>query len=172
MKLDLRRFRGETDHLSRRFEAAAFPLQDEDVRLAAPVDFEADIHKDKAKVRLTGRVRTTLEVACSRCLETFAVPVDAPLDLLFLPASENSGEGEQAVEEDDIGVSYYRDDEIDLSEVMREQFYLALPMKPLCREDCQGLCPVCGKNRNRETCDCQTAWVDPRMASLKKLLEK
>ena len=56
---------------------------------------------------------------------------------------------------------------IDLGEVMREQFYLALPMKPLCREDCQGLCPVCGINRNRETCTCQAEWVDPRLEAVR-----
>ena len=172
MKLDVRRFRGETDHLSRRFEPAGFPFEDEDVRLAAPVEFDADVRKDGPRVRLKGRVRTMLEAPCSRCLEPFSVPVDAPFDLLFLPAVENSGDDEQAVTDDDIGVSYYRDDEIDLLDVMREQFYLALPMKPLCREDCQGLCPVCGTNRNRESCNCQTGWVDPRMAPLKKLLEQ
>jgi uncharacterized protein len=52
---------------------------------------------------------------------------------------------------------------------MREQFYLALPMKPLCREDCKGLCPICGVNRNRETCSCRSEWVDPRMEALRKL---
>jgi uncharacterized protein len=55
---------------------------------------------------------------------------------------------------------------------MREQFFLTLPMKPLCRPDCQGLCPVCGKNRNREQCDCKAEWVDPRLAELRKLLDK
>ena len=55
---------------------------------------------------------------------------------------------------------------------MREQFYLALPMKPLCREDCRGLCPVCGINRNRETCSCQATWVDPRLEALKSFKTK
>jgi uncharacterized protein len=171
MKLDIRQFRGDTEHVVRRLDPSAFALQDEEFRLAAPVEFEADVRKDVAKVRLVGRVKATLECSCSRCLEPFTVPVDAPFDLLFLPAAENAGEGEKEIAEDDIGVSYYRDDVIDLGEVMREQFILALPMKPLCREDCQGLCPVCGINRNREQCDCQTGWVDPRMAPLKNLLE-
>ena len=76
---------------------------------------------------------------------------------------------EREVGEDDLGVSYYKDDAVDLSEIVREQFYLALPMKPLCREDCKGLCPVCGKNRNREACTCQSEWVDPRLEPLKNL---
>jgi uncharacterized protein len=52
---------------------------------------------------------------------------------------------------------------------MREQFYLALPMKPLCRDDCQGLCPTCGINWNKGTCDCTNQWEDPRLAALKAL---
>ena len=171
MKFDLRRFRGDTDRLARRIEPAALALEDDELRVVEPIDFAAEIHKDGSKIRLKGRVRTSLEVPCSRCLEPFRVTVDAPLDLLFLPAADDAGGGERAVGDDDIGVSYYRDDEIDLGEVIREQFYLALPMKPLCREDCQGLCPTCGANRNRETCDCRTDWVDPRLEPLKKLLD-
>jgi uncharacterized protein len=171
MKFDLRRFRAGTEHLARRIQPADLALQDDEFRVVEPVDFEADIHKDGSKVRLKGRVGTTLEVPCSRCLEAFRVPVEAPLDLLFLPAAEDAGNGERAVGDDDLGVSYYQDDEIDLGEVIREQFYLALPMKPLCREDCQGLCPTCGSNRNRETCDCRNDWVDPRLEALKKLLD-
>ena len=62
-----------------------------------------------------------------------------------------------------------RDDQIDLDEVLREQFYLALPMKPLCREDCAGLCPQCGTNRNTGTCSCETEPEDPRLAPLRRL---
>jgi uncharacterized protein len=172
MLLDLSRFRGGLDRLDRRFEPADFSLKDEEFRLIAPVELGVEIRKDSQKVRLVGTLRTTLECDCSRCLELFAVPVDSTLDLLFLPASANVARGdddEQEVREDDVGVSYYKDDEIDLGDVMREQFYLALPMKPLCREDCRGLCPECGVNRNRETCACKTEWVDPRMDPLKKL---
>ena len=100
------------------------------------------------------------------------MPVDAALDLLFLPGTDNVGEGERPVEEDDLGVSFYHDDRIDLADVIREQFYLALPMKPLCRADCKGLCPTCGSNRNRETCSCRPAWVDPRLEKLKELRTK
>jgi uncharacterized protein len=168
MLLDLSRLRGK-GHLERRYEPSAFGPRDDDFRVKAPVELTADVHKDGRKVRLTGRLRTELECDCGRCLDPFAVPVDVPLDLLFLPATENAGEGEQEVDQDDLGVSFYKDDTIDLGDVMREQFYLALPMKPLCREACRGLCPVCGVNRNRETCACQSEWVDPRLDALRSL---
>lgn len=171
MLLDLSRLRG-VERLARKYEASAFAhdrLDREDFRLVAPVELTGEVRKDAQKVRLTGHIVTTLECDCSRCLEPFAVPVDAAIDVLLLPAKANTGAAEQEVAEDDLGVSYYQDDTVDLGELMREQFFLALPMKPLCREDCQGLCPVCGINRNRETCACVSTWVDPRMEALRRL---
>jgi uncharacterized protein len=172
MLLDLRGFRGGTEEISREFEPGALAQDGDDFRVVAPVQLTARAVKDAQKIRLTGRVRTTLETDCGRCLEPFAIPVDAPFDLMFLPEAEAARRpgGEQEMQEDDAGVAYYKDDVIDLGAVMREQFILALPMKPLCREDCQGLCPVCGINRNRERCDCRQEWIDPRLAGLKNLL--
>ena len=93
--------------------------------------------------------RRTLELPCSRCLEPFTWPVDAAFDLRYQPRTTNTGEGEREVEEDDLTTAFYENDEIDLGQLMREQFYLSLPMKPLCRDDCKGLCPQCGTNLNR-----------------------
>ncbi len=168
MLYDVSRLRTGTDRLTRRFEPSEFPVEEE-FRLGAPVDLDVEIHKDATKVRVTGRVATTLQLDCSRCLEPFDIPLDAAFDALFLPAVANAGAGEQEVADEDLGVSFYKDETLDLAELMREQFYLALPMKPLCRPDCKGLCPVCGINRNRETCTCQTEWTDPRLDALKRL---
>ena len=170
--LDLRGFRGEIDEVARVVAPEAFSLADEDFKVVAPVDFRAHVSKDTQKVRLTGRVKTILETGCGRCLEPFQIPVDAPFDLMFLPEIEPGPDGDKEVENDDVGVSHYKDDVIDLGEVMREQFFLALPMKPLCRPDCKGLCPICGANRNRQTCDCREEWIDPRLAGLKNLLKR
>jgi DUF177 domain-containing protein len=169
MLLDLARFRGNVDHIDRRFEPAEVGLRDEEFRLVSPADLSLDVRKDATKVRLVGTLRAELECDCSRCLDPLRIPVDARFDLLFLPEGEAEAGGEHEVGEGDTGVSLYRNDEIDLNEVMREQFYLALPMKPLCREDCKGLCPVCGVNRNQEMCQCQHAWEDPRLAPLRNL---
>jgi uncharacterized protein len=168
MLLDLSRLPSGVDRVVRRFEPAEFGRTDEEFRIVAPVDLQVDVQKDARKIRLVGRVSTTLELGCSRCLEPFRIAVDALFDSLFFPASANVGQAEREVTAEDLGVSFYRDDAIDLGEVMREQFYLTLPMKPLCRPECAGLCPVCGINRNRETCACQAAWVDPRLEALKR----
>ena len=177
MLLDLRGFRGGTEELARQFAPDTFTLTDEEFRIVAPVALTAQVTKDGTKVRLVGRVKTTLEANCGRCLEPFAVPVDSAVDLMFLPAdgaapgAADTAEDEDEIREADVGVSYYKEETIDLGEVMRDEFYLAMPMKPLCRPDCKGLCPVCGANRNREACTCRAEWVDPRMEPLKKLLD-
>ena len=172
MRLDLSRFKAGEQRVDKTYDPAAFGLTtDDEFRIVAPVALATDVRKDANKVRLVGTVKTMLECDCSRCVEPFAIPVDATFDLLYLAAGTTipvaDGE-EQEIQADDVGVTFYKDDEIDLGELMREQFYLALPMKPLCRADCRGLCPVCGINRNRETCTCEAAWVDPRLEVLKQ----
>ena len=98
--------------------------------------------------------------------------VSTSFDLRYQPHSTNTGEGELEVEEDDLTTAFYRNDEIDLEQLMREQFYLALPMKPLCGDLCKGLCPACGTNLNKGSCDCKRDWEDPRLAALKSFRSK
>jgi uncharacterized protein len=176
MLLDLSRLRSGVERLNRLFEPDALEAV-EDFRVVSPVSLTGDVRKDGHQVRLKGRLTATLECACSRCLESFEVPVAVDLDLLFLPAaaagsrstSASDDEDGEALTEDSLGASFYEDDVLDLGDIIREQFFLALPMKPLCRQDCQGLCPVCGLNRNRDSCACRAEWIDPRLEPLKHL---
>ncbi len=169
MLLDLSRMRGAHDRFDRTYQPSAFGSQAEDYRIAQPVILALDVHKKNREFRLVGRVTTVLELECGRCVEPFSLPVDASFDLLYLPHSENAGEGEVGIEEDDLDTAFYKDETIDLGQVMREQFYLALPMKPLCTDGCKGLCPHCGTNLNQGTCSCASDWVDPRLEPLRAL---
>ena len=169
MQLDLIRYRQPTTPFSKVFQPKEVEQEGDAYRIVAPVHVDMDIHKDKDRFRLEGAVRTELELTCSRCLEPYTMPVDASFDVRYLPASQVTGGEEREVAEEDLDTSVYRDDQINLDEVLREQFYLALPMKPLCREDCAGLCPRCGTNRNTGTCSCATEFEDPRLAPLRSL---
>jgi uncharacterized protein len=171
MLLDLTQIRQPETELARRYEPSQFEERSQQFRVIAPVDLQLKIYKDHARFRLVGTVATVLELTCSRCLEPFTVPVNASFDLRYLPQSENVG-GEREVKGDDFSESYYQDDVIDLGQLIEEQFYLALPMKPLCRPDCKGLCSNCGTNLNVAACDCQVRWEDPRLAGLKALIER
>jgi len=169
MQLDLTRYRQPQGHFARTFQPEDVAQEGDAYRIVAPVQLQFEIHKDKERFRLVGSAVTELELACSRCLEPFRLPVNADFDLRYLPASEVSQDEEREIEEEDLETSYYRDDQIDLNELLREQFYLALPMKPLCEEACKGLCPQCGTNLNTGSCSCNAAWEDPRLAALKQL---
>jgi len=169
MQLDLTRYRQPLGHFSRVFQPEEVAQEGDAYRIVAPVQLDFEIQKDKVRFRLVGTAATELELPCSRCLEPYRMVVNAPFDLRYHPVSEMSQEEEREVGENDLETSYYQDDQIDLNELLREQFYLALPMKPLCGEDCRGLCAQCGTNLNTGTCDCHTEWADPRLAPLRQL---
>ena len=169
MLLDLSQMRGTHDRFDRTYEPSAFGLANEEYVIARPVRLALDVYKNKKEVRLVGQVATVLQLECGRCVEPFDLPVEAAFDLRYLPHSKNVGEGEVEIEEGDLDTAFYRDDVIDLGQLMREQFYLALPMKPLCQDACRGLCPRCGTNLNQSTCDCARTWVDPRLEVLRTL---
>lgn len=171
MILELAQIRQPETEVSQRYEPAVFEGRSSEFRVIVPVDLRFAVYKDKDRFRLVGVVGTVLELNCSRCLEPFQLPVESSFDVRYLPQSENTGE-EREVEEDDLSDAFYRDDVIDLGQLMEEQFYLALPMKPLCRDECKGLCASCGANLNIETCDCQVRWEDPRLAGLKALMNR
>lgn len=171
MLLDLTQIRQPEIELTRRYGASAFEGRSHQFRVITPVDLELTIHKDQARFRLIGTVAAILELTCSRCLEPFSLPVASRFDLRYLPQSENIGD-EREIQSDEFSESFYRDDVIDLGQLMEEQFYLALPMKPLCSADCKGLCSNCGTNLNVASCDCQVRWEDPRLAGLKALIDR
>jgi uncharacterized protein len=163
------------EHVERTYQPAQFDAsvaQDEEYTVVAPVHLVMDIHKDREAYRVTGRVLTRLQLECGRCLEPFEIPVDSAFELRYIPETANSGEGEREVEEDDLTTAFYKNETLDLGELMHEQFVLALPMKPLCGESCKGLCPSCGTNLNKASCDCAPVWKDPRLAALEGLLDR
>jgi uncharacterized protein len=171
LSLNLNRIRTAHESFERVYQPGELE-READYTIVAPVDLRFEIFKDKQQFRLAGRVQTTIELACSRCLEPFTLPVDQTFDLRYQPHAENSGEGEREIEEDDLTTAFYEHDEIDLGQLMREQFYLALPMKPLCGDDCKGLCAICGTNLNRGACVCSRNWEDPRLQALKQFKTK
>jgi uncharacterized protein len=168
--LDLRQIRGAHARFQRTYDPTAFGPAGDDYRLVAPVTLVFDISKSNREFRLVGRLQATLELACGRCVEPFTIAVDEPFDVMYLPHTANTGEGEVQIEEDDMETAFYHDEVIDLGQMMREQFYLALPMKPLCSEACRGLCPECGTNLNQGTCHCVRTRVDPRLEGLRALV--
>jgi uncharacterized protein len=131
---------------------------------------------DDDAVHVRGVLDVGIGLDCGRCLEAFSLTFAHELDLFYLPHREGQTEEEDdevELSDHEVVVGYYRDGRLDLGDVVREQLFLHLPMRRVCRDDCRGLCPTCGVNRNQTRCACApAAEVDPRLAGLARLLDK
>ena len=121
------------------------------------------------EIRLHGDLQVTMAAPCDRCLEPVSLAVSSPFDLIYIPTSEAAEGGEDEIDEDAAEVGYYEGNGLQLNDVLREVVLLALPMQFVCSEDCKGICPICGQNRNQRACACQTAAADDRWSKLRDL---
>lgn len=143
----------------------------ETFRFDRPFSGEAEIWNTGDELMVRARLSGEAEVGCGRCLTRFRLPLKVSFTELF-----REGEPTEEAEEeegDEYTLTYYTGDQIDLTDSLRENVLLELPMQPICRKDCKGLCPTCGANLNDEACQCaaETA-VDPRLAKLEELFRK
>lgn len=128
-------------------------------------------HKIK-DIRVAGELDTTLEMPCARCLEPVLQDVKREFDLIYRPLGVDAGQEELSVTAADAEIGYYQGEGLLLEDALREQVLLALPLRAICREDCKGLCPHCGKNLNTEQCSCAVPMEDPRWSALKDIRNK
>jgi uncharacterized protein len=129
-------------------------------------------HKVVQDIRLKGKLDTSLELPCARCLETVVHAVERSFDLLYRPLGTDSGHEELSVTDAEAEIGYYSGEGLLLEDTLREQVLLAVPLKIVCRDDCKGLCPHCGKNLNEVQCSCAEQMEDPRWLALKEIREK
>jgi uncharacterized protein len=154
---------------------------------AGGATLDAELYSEGENVHASGRIKGEVVVACSRCVGAAHIPLDEPINVTWMLQSaitpdddegdavttENpaaGAEGEEGVElgAEDLDVFPYDGERVDLEPLIREQLVLAVPYAPLCREDCRGLCPQCGIDRNVATCTCEKP-IDPRFEALKGL---
>jgi uncharacterized protein len=130
-------------------------------------------HKqDVEDIRLVGDVETRLEFGCARCLEPVTHDVSRSFDLIFRPLGVDRRADEVSISEAETEIGYYQGDGLMLEDALREQVLLATPVRALCREECKGLCPLCGRNLNVEHCNCEQHVSDPRWEALGDLKKK
>jgi uncharacterized protein len=112
------------------------------------------LEHSEGDIRVQGRYSVEMAFQCDRCLAPARLPVEAGFDLFYRPVSiiARAEEVEIAAAETEIG--FYEDGGLELDDILREQVVLALPMQRVCSAACQGICPVCGKNRNETACHC------------------
>ena len=117
-----------------------------------------------------GMLHTQVMLPCARCLNPVSVPLDVELEEIFVPTINIVTGKSIAPEEEDRALWVDENHILDLREVLRQDVWVAMPLHPLCREDCRGLCPTCGQNLNEGNCNCEPE-PDPRWASLAALLK-
>jgi uncharacterized protein len=123
------------------------------------------------EIRVQGHVAGRMVAQCDRCLEPAEFPIDENFDLYYRPAAdvEYQYEDEVEIDEGETEIAFYQGGGLDLKDVLREFVLLSLPMQRTCREDCHGICPVCGQSRNLVDCGCRSKQVDDRWEALKKV---
>ncbi|HVS02489.1 MAG TPA: DUF177 domain-containing protein [Thermoanaerobaculia bacterium] len=150
-------------------------LEHSDVLALSPVSWRGEIRFTDPGFLLTASYSYEQTLPCQRCLEPLVEPVSGSFQLLLLPAAEGAGGGERELKEEELGVVPVHGEEVEVQPLLLEQLQLNVPMKPLCRIECRGLCPTCGADRNRGPCGCVERDVDPRweaLAALKRAPEE
>jgi uncharacterized protein len=171
MFLDIKQMQLGKVRFSETIPAGAMEFFDQQIRQAAPIEAagSAEVMETVLEIRVRGHLRTCVEAACDRCLEPASFPIDTDFDLVYRPAALAPPGEEVEVGGAETEVGFYDGDGLELSEVLREQILLSLPMQRVCGEECQGICPVCGQNRNLVQCRCHAATADDRWEKLKDL---
>lgn len=137
--------------------------------LIEPAGIDIEVVKSGRKVFTGGSVRTRVQLACSRCLAKFAFEVEAEHFLEYRPREDRCGEENIRLKKDELAVAYYSEPVINLYDDIRQTIHLAIPFKPVCSEDCGGLCPSCGKDLNEGDCGCRDLRVNPVFEKLREL---
>jgi uncharacterized protein len=143
----------------------------EEVSLMSPVVGRLDLLKTGGEIIITGQLQTEMELQCSRCLREFSRDLDIPVNVVYHPIKELGMERHE-LNDDEMDMGFYEGGELDLLDLNKEQILLNIQMKPLCDEDCKGICPECGTDLNSGSCSCKREEVDPRLEVLKKYFEK
>jgi len=120
-------------------------------------------------IRLIGDFSGDFEANCARCLEPVPLHLGKSFDLIYRPLGSDRRADEVSISEAETEIGYYQGEGMQLADSLREQVLLAVPIKFVCREDCKGFCPSCGKNRNEADCGCVRKESDPRWDALKEL---
>ena len=146
-------------------------LQDGEAELAGPITGRLRLHRTNQGIFATGNVSAPIHMNCTRCLKEFDTAVTFPLREEYYPTIDVvTGAPVAPPDDPEMAFPINRRHEIDTREAIRQNLVLALPMRALCREDCAGLCPQCGKDWNEGPCDCKQEVVDERFAALRELL--
>jgi len=169
MRIELENLEGGKGDFAHVYEPDDLNPVDERVSLTQPATVSGKVRLAGNEVFVNGHVETRAKIECDRCLQPVETPVNADFALEYISGSEYESSEAAELTEAEMSVSVFDGQAIDVDEMVKEQILLAVPTRMLCREDCKGICPECGTDRNTGDCSCATSDIDPRWAALKNL---
>ena len=174
MKIDLFGAPGPEDHLDIEVDVEEVGIQDDVLSVDGPLRVVCDLHRSSEFVRVAGVVHAVIVMECARCLESFRKDIEGEFSCVIRKLKQGekipeiSDDEEENGEVDLIFLDHDRNT-LDVTEFIHDAVVLAVPSKPVCDENCKGLCPVCGHNLNEGECGCEKKHTDPRWQSLSGL---
>jgi DUF177 domain-containing protein len=170
MQIELSSLPGKTGKFAHVYTPGELVLDDERLRLAVPLKVSGKITRNERKVVVEGHLSAVTGVECDRCLKPMELPIDTEFKVEYVtPATYNASDVAE-LGEDDLALSVFDGELINIDEIVGEQVLLAVPSQAVCNENCRGLCPICGTDLNVESCTCQETEIDPRWQGLKELV--
>lgn len=169
MKIRLDAIHDEPFHWQESVALSVADLGRPEVQSLSPVECSGKIVRIDAGCLLDARLTWEQRVTCDRCLAPFEEAREERLEALLVAGRAKAGSGEHELQEEDLGVVRVEGEVLETEPLIAEQVSLSLPVKPLCRPDCAGLCPGCGADLNHEPCRCESKPTDPRWAALAAL---
>ena len=166
--VDLKDLAREKISFEASFEPGVVEFGSENVQQAGPLNWTAAAERAGNEIRITGSLNTSIELPCSRCLEPARIAISKPFDLFFRERDKAMFDEDEEIElnEQDTRTAFFKGTQLAITDILREQILLALPMKALCTVDCKGLCPHCGTNLNSSSCNCPKDDFSPHMDTL------
>src|SRR5215213_3553191 len=169
MRIELENLKGGKGGFAHVYQPDDLNPVDERIRLIEPVIVKGNIRLAGAEVFVNGHIDTRAQVECDRCLRPVELPVNAVFALEYITGQDYQSSQVAELTDEAMSVSVFDGEAIDVDEIVKEQILLAVPSRMLCRDDCKGICPECGMDRNTGECSCVTDNIDPRWAALKNL---
>jgi uncharacterized protein len=169
MRIELANLEDGQGKFNQTYQPEELNLADERLSLKGPVVVSGKVRSSGTEVFVTGNVKASILLECDRCLKQLDLPVNADFKLEYITGQEYESGQAAELSEEDLAVSVFDGEVIDIDEVVKEQILLSVPDRVLCRDECKGICSECGADLNLGDCGCQTTEIDPRWAALKNL---
>ena len=169
MKIRLDKIGAEPYRWQESVEIAASSLERTELLDLGLISWSGTVAIDDPGFRLQAKLAYEQTLVCDRCLAPIVQRLENDVALLVMPNATQPTDEEIELSSEDLESLYLEGEELDLQRILIEQLQLNVPMRAICKDDCRGLCPECGVNRNLEACTCETGTTDPRWEALRSL---